>query len=85
MKAIIRARASQRKSRKRAIPSRPQRQRLVDYCARKGLKMINTYELVEPSTRGERKEFAAMLVFGPSIERNRGHRRRCCRPLSAQL
>jgi site-specific DNA recombinase len=31
--------------------------------ARKGLKVIKTYELVESSTRGERKEFAAMLAF----------------------
>jgi site-specific DNA recombinase len=40
-----------------------QRQRLVEYCARKGLKVIKTFELVESSTRGERREFAAMLEF----------------------
>jgi len=57
MNAIIRAHVSTKGS----IPSRPQR--LVDYCARKGLKVIKTYERVESSTRGERQEFATMLAF----------------------
>jgi site-specific DNA recombinase len=34
-----------------------------EYCARKGLKVIKTFELVESSTRGERREFPAMLEF----------------------
>ena len=39
------------------------RQRLADYCTRKGLDVIRVFELVESSTRGERKEFTAMLEF----------------------
>jgi site-specific DNA recombinase len=62
MKAIIRARVST-KGQEEGHSIAAQRQRLVDYCARKGLKVIKTYELVESSTRGERKEFAAMLAF----------------------
>jgi site-specific DNA recombinase len=62
MKAIILARVSTKEQEEgHSIPA--QRQRLVDYCARKGLKVAKTYELVESSTRGERKEFAAMLAF----------------------
>ena len=60
MKAIILARVST-KEQEEGHSIAPQRQRLVDYCARKGLKVIKTYELVESSTRGERKEFGAML------------------------
>jgi hypothetical protein len=30
---------------------RAQRQRLIDYCARKGLDVIRTFEIVESSTR----------------------------------
>jgi len=62
MKAIILARVST-KEQEEGHSIAAQRQRLVDYCARKGLKVIKTYELVESSTRGERKEFAAMLAF----------------------
>src|SRR5262252_3268871 len=62
LKAIILARVST-KEQEEGHSIAAQRQRLVDYCARKGLKVIKTYELVESSTRGERKEFAAMLAF----------------------
>lgn len=62
MKAIIRARVST-KGQEEGHSIAAQRQRLVDYGACKGLKVIKTYELVESSTRGERKEFAAMLAF----------------------
>jgi site-specific DNA recombinase len=62
MKAIIRERVLT-KGLEEGHSIAAQRQRLVDYCARKGLKVIKTYELVESSTRGERKEFAAMLAF----------------------
>jgi site-specific DNA recombinase len=61
MKAIIRARVST-KGQEEGHSIAAHRQRLVDYCARKGLKVIKTYERVESSTRGERKEFAAMLA-----------------------
>jgi DNA invertase Pin-like site-specific DNA recombinase len=62
MKAIILARVST-KEQEEGHSIAAQRQRLVDYCARRGLKLIKTYELVESSTRGERKEFAEMLEF----------------------
>jgi DNA invertase Pin-like site-specific DNA recombinase len=62
MKAIILARVST-KEQEDGHSIAAQRQRLVDYCARKGLKVIKTYELVESSTRGERKELAAILAF----------------------
>src|ERR1700716_1959203 len=62
MKAIILARVST-KEQEEGHSIAAQRQRLVDYCARKGLAVVKTFELVESSTRGERKEFAAMLEF----------------------
>ena len=60
MKAIILARVST-KEQEEGHSIAAQRQRLVDYCARKGLEVIRTFEIVESSTRGERKEFTAML------------------------
>src|SRR5437868_5122001 len=65
MKAIILARVST-KEQEEGYSIAAQRQRLVEYCARKGLKVIKTFELVESSTRGERREFAAMLEFAQS-------------------
>src|SRR5262249_3611141 len=62
MKAIILARVST-KEQEEGHSIAAQRQRLLDYCARKGLEVIRTYELVESSTRGERKEFDAMVAF----------------------
>jgi site-specific DNA recombinase len=62
MKAIILARVST-KEQEEGHSIAAQRQRLVEYCARKGLKVIKTFELVESSTRGERREFTAMLEF----------------------
>ena len=62
MKAIILARVST-KEQEEGHSIAAQRQRLVDYCARKGLDIIRTFEIVELSTRGERKEFTAMLEF----------------------
>ncbi len=51
MKAIILARVSTKEQEEgHSIAGL----RLVDYCARKGLNVIKTYELVESSTRGER-------------------------------
>jgi site-specific DNA recombinase len=62
MKAIILARVST-KEQEEGHSIAAQRQRLDDYCARKGLDVIRTFELIESSTRGERKEFVAMLEF----------------------
>ena len=38
-----------------------QEDRLVDYCERMGLEIIDTYKLVESSTRGDRPKFKEML------------------------
>jgi site-specific DNA recombinase len=62
MKAIILARVST-KEQEEGHSIGAQRQRLAEYCARKDLQVIRVFELVESSTRGERKEFAAMLEF----------------------
>jgi DNA invertase Pin-like site-specific DNA recombinase len=67
MKAIILARVST-KEQEEGHSIAAQRQRLIDYCARKGLDVIRTFEIVESSTRGERKEFSAMLDFAKSQE-----------------
>ena len=65
MKAIILARVST-KEQEEGHSIAAQRQRLVEYSARKGLNVVRTFELVESSTRGERKEFVAMLDFAKS-------------------
>jgi site-specific DNA recombinase len=62
MKAIILSRVST-KEQEEGYSIAAQRQRLVEYCARKSLDVIKSFELVESSTRGERKEFVAMLEF----------------------
>ena len=62
MKAIILARVSS-KEQEEGHSIAAQRQRLADYCARKALDVIRTFELIESSTKGERKEFTAMLQF----------------------
>jgi site-specific DNA recombinase len=62
MKAIILSRVST-KEQEEGHSIAAQRQRLIDYCARKGLVVIRTFEIVESSTRGERKDFTAMLDF----------------------
>lgn len=40
-----------------------QSNRLQDYADRKGLEVIRTFEIVESSTRGERKQFMEMINF----------------------
>ena len=62
MKAIILARVST-KEQEEGYSIAAQRQRLVEYCARKNFDVIRTFELIESSTRGERKEFTVMLDF----------------------
>ena len=37
--------------------------RLVRYCERKNLQIIKTFEIIESSTSGERREFNKMLEF----------------------
>ena len=65
MKAIVLARVST-KEQEEGHSIAAQRQRLVEYSVRKGLNVVRTFELVESSTRGERKEFVAMLDFAKS-------------------
>ena len=65
MKAVILARVST-KEQEEGHSIAAQRQRLLDHCARKGLEVIRTFEIVESSTRGERKDFMAMLDFAKS-------------------
>lgn len=62
MKAIILARVST-KEQEDGHSIAAQKQRLIDYCARKGLEILRTFEIVESSTRGERKDFNALLEF----------------------
>lgn len=62
MKAIILARVST-KEQEDGHSIAAQRQRLQEYCSRKGLDVVRTYEIIESSTRGERREFQAMLEF----------------------
>src|SRR5262249_17307001 len=62
MKAIILARVST-KEQEEGHSIAAQRQRLQDYCTRKELDVARVFELVESSTRGERREFATMLDF----------------------
>src|SRR5215471_14012944 len=62
MKAIILARVST-KEQEEGHSIAAQRQRLIEYCARKGLDVIRAFEIVESSTRGERKEFTLMMEF----------------------
>jgi site-specific DNA recombinase len=62
MKAVILSRVST-KEQEEGLSIAAQRQRLADYCERKGLDVIRSFEIVESSTRGERKEFTAMLDF----------------------
>jgi site-specific DNA recombinase len=40
-----------------------QRARLVDYCERRNLQVLNSYTIIESSTRGDRKQFMEMLEF----------------------
>ena len=62
MKAIILARVST-KEQEDGHSIAAQKQRLTEYCERKGLTVVRVFELVESSTRGERREFTAMLDF----------------------
>ncbi len=62
MKAIILARVST-KEQEEGHSIGAQRQRLADHCARKGLDVIRTFELIESSTKGERRKFMEMIEF----------------------
>lgn len=60
MKAIILARVSSKEQEENnSIPA--QTRRLLDYCDRKGLDVIHTYQLVESSTKANRKRFSEII------------------------
>ena len=62
MKAIILARVST-KEQEEGHSLNAQKMRLEDYCRRRELEILRHFEIIESSTRGERKEFMAMLEF----------------------
>lgn len=62
MKAIILARVSS-KEQQEGYSTQTQVKNLTEYCKRNDLSIIKTFEIAESSTRGERKEFKAMLDF----------------------
>ncbi len=61
-KAIILARVST-KDQEEGYSIAAQKHRLQQYCERKNLEIIRTFELVESSTHGDRKDFAKMIDF----------------------
>lgn len=62
MKAIILVRVSSREQ-EEGHSLNAQKMRLVEYCQRRNMQVLKICEIVESSTRGERKEFKAMLEY----------------------
>lgn len=62
MKAVILARISTREQ-EQGLSIEAQTKQLKDYCLRNNLEVLKVYEIVESSTRGERKEFSQMIEF----------------------
>lgn len=62
MKAVILTRVST-KMQEEGLSLTAQSNRLFDYAERKGLEVIKTFEIIESSTRGERKQFMEMINF----------------------
>ncbi len=62
MKAVILTRVSTREQEEgHSLPA--QNTRLLDYAKRKQLEVIKTFQIIESSTRGKRKEFLQMIDF----------------------
>ena len=62
MKAVILTRVSTREQEEgHSLPA--QNTRLLDYAKRKQLEVIKTFQIIESSTRGKRKEFMQMIEF----------------------
>ena len=61
-KAIILARVST-KEQEEGYSIAAQKRRLEQYCERKGLEVIRTFEVVESSTQGDRKDFMRMIEY----------------------
>lgn len=62
MKAVILCRISTREQQE-GHSIKAQRKRLEEYCQKKDLDVIRAFEIIESSTRGERKEFNQMIDF----------------------
>lgn len=62
MKAIILARVSS-KEQQEGYSIQTQTEQLTQYCIRKNFQILETFQIVESSTRGDRKDFKAMLKF----------------------
>ena len=62
MKAVILSRVST-KEQQEGHSINAQTMLLNDYCKRKELKVIQSFEIVESSTKGERKKFKEMLAY----------------------
>lgn len=62
MRAIILARVSS-KEQQEGYSIQTQTEQLSQYCQIKNFQIIETFQIVESSTRGDRKEFKAMLEF----------------------
>lgn len=62
MKAVILARVSS-KEQEEGHSIRAQIHRLEEYCARNDLHVIRTFEIIESSTKGDRRKFMDMLKF----------------------
>lgn len=61
-KAVILARVST-KEQEEGYSIAAQKHRLEQYCERKGLDVIRTFEVVESSTQDDRKDFMRLIVF----------------------
>lgn len=62
MKAVILTRVSS-KEQEEGHSLSAQNTRLIEYAKRKGLDVIKSFEIVESSTRGDRKKFNAVIQF----------------------
>ena len=62
MRAIILARVSS-KEQQEGYSIQTQTERLTEYCHRKNFQIMKVFKIIESSTRGDRKEFKAMLEF----------------------
>lgn len=62
MKAVILARVSS-KEQEEGHSIRAQIHRLEEYCARNEMHVIKTFEIIESSTKGDRRKFMDMLKF----------------------
>lgn len=62
MKAVILTRVSTKEQEEgHSLPA--QNTRLLGYCKRKSLDVVKTFQIIESSTRGKRKEFMQMIDF----------------------